>query len=199
MMRPEALQRALIRAVAFGDTANEQHLRRQLRGIAHVGAADHLHAAVLVCLAHRFGEPAPPNPRETSQVNRNHTVLDHTSLSHTGLDHITTGYTAIDRAACDGEAFDRPAIDDDELGRFMAELRAIGPGLCPPQNFLEVEAVIRGLYGEPHLIEEIGAKQQREALAFILRYLTESIPEIREGFETVIDRAQALQRHWLTG
>lgn len=184
MMRPEALQRALIRAVAFGDTTNEQHLRQQLQGTAHMGAADHLHAAVLVCLAHRFGEPAPPNPRSTGHANRNHTSL---------------GSAAIDHAANGDEAFNRSIIDDNELGRLMAELRATGPGLCTPQNFLEVEAMIRGLYGEPHLIEEIGAKQQREALAFILRYLTESIPEIHEGFETVIDRAQALQRRRLIG
>ena len=81
----------------------------------------------------------------------------------------------------------------------MAELRACGPALRPPPNLLEVEAVIRGLYGEPHMAEEIGPKPHREALAFVLRYLTDACPEIREDFEAVIDRAQTLQRHWILG
>jgi len=182
-MRPEALQRALIQAVAFGDTADEQHLRRQLRGIAHVGAADYLRATTLVCLAHRFGEPAPPGGAEADRVD----PPDRPAFGH-----------LVHRGLLDRER-PAPAIGDDELGRFMAELRAAGPLLRPPRNFLEVEAVIRGLYGEPHMLEEIGAKQQHEALAFLLRYLTDSIPEIRECFEAVIDQAQALQRFWIIG
>lgn len=91
--------------------------------------------------------------------------------------------------------FDVP-IFPPELAAFMSELRAArSPGA--PWNFLEVEAVVRGIFAEPHLLEEIGTRQQAEALRFILRYLTDTNPEIREDFDTVIDRAQELMKHQL--
>lgn len=99
-----------------------------------------------------------------------------------------------------GEAApERCPLDDFELGRFMAELRAAGPALRPPPNLLEVEAVVRSRYGEPHLLEEIGARQRREAEAFVLRYLTDSIPEIRDRFDAVLDRSRELQIRRILG
>ncbi|WP_155830299.1 hypothetical protein [Glycomyces tenuis] len=95
---------------------------------------------------------------------------------------------------------DRPGpLAHAELGRFMAELRHAGPGFAPPRNLLEVEAVIRGLRGEEHLLDEIGPKQLREALAFALRYLTDTEAEIHDDFDTVVDEAQRLMRQALTG
>ncbi|GAB3648557.1 hypothetical protein [Glycomyces tarimensis] len=80
------------------------------------------------------------------------------------------------------------------LGRFMAELRGAEPGYWsdhgPPGNFLEVEAVIRGLRGEGLLIAEIGGDRLRHTLRFLVRYLTGTVPEIRDDFDTVIDRAR---------
>ncbi|WP_035698925.1 hypothetical protein, partial [Glycomyces tenuis] len=50
------------------------------------------------------------------------------------------------------------SADRAELARFMAELRAAGPGHWsepgPPSSLLEVEGVIRGLRGERHLMGE---------------------------------------------
>lgn len=90
-------------------------------------------------------------------------------------------------------------LDHAALGRFMAELRAAGPSFGPRRNFLEVEAVIRGVYGETHLLEEVGPGQRREAFRLVLRYLADSVPEIREDFDAVIDKAQAIQKRWLVG
>ncbi|WP_026928620.1 hypothetical protein [Glycomyces tenuis] len=225
-MTPEELHRAVIRAVAFGDAEGEHRLRMRFRGLDHDTAADYLHATALVCLAHRFDtaatpehgdrgfEASTPERATPERGGRGLADSDHVGLDRAGPEHGPSDHTGSERAGSDhadsgradrGDADLEPAasggavLDHAELGRFMAELRAAGPALRPPHNFLEVEAVVRGLCGEPHMIEEIGPRQRREALAFVLRYLTDSVPEIREDFDTVIDRSQALQRHWLVG
>lgn len=218
-MTPEELHRAVIRAIAFGDAEGEHRLRRRFRGLDHDSAADYLCATAVVCLAHRFGEAAPPDRIGFNRVGLNSVGLDRdcsdradsdaAAREGVGLDHADSDRADLDRVSLDRDRSDpagrerigpdRAVLDHAELGRFMAELRACGPALRPPRNFLEVEAVIRGLRGEPHMIEEIGASQQREALAFVLRYLTDSVPEIREDFDAVIDRSQVLQRRWIIG
>lgn len=81
-----------------------------------------------------------------------------------------------------------------ELARFIAELGAAGPEYRPahgpPSNFLEVEAVIRGLRGERHLMAELGGDRMRCVFRFLVRYLTATVPEIREDFDSVVDKAR---------
>lgn len=48
---------------------------------------------------------------------------------------------------------------DAKMRRFMAELRSAGAARHWPLSLLEVETVLRNLYGGPHLNEEIGAGQ----------------------------------------
>ncbi len=208
-MTPEELHRAVIRAVAFGDLERERRLRRRFRGLDHDSAADYLYATAAVCLAHRFGEVATPERVGRGRAGSDHVVLgcvgldlvdsDRPDSGGTGSGHADSGVSSHGRTGLGRAAPDRAVLDHAELGRFMAELRSAGPALCPPSNFLEVEAVVRGLCGEPHLIEEVGARRQREALAFVLRYLADALPEIREDFDAVVDRAQVLQRRWLVG
>lgn len=80
--------------------------------------------------------------------------------------------------------------DPDEVGRFLAEARAAGPGFAVPANFLDVEGVIRGLLGEPGILDRIDPTSLGRILTFLVQYLTDTEPEIKEDFDAVIDRAR---------
>ncbi|GAB3655568.1 hypothetical protein [Glycomyces tarimensis] len=143
-----------------------------------------LHRAVITAVA--FGDLERENRLRTRFTERDHTSAFE-FLCATVIVCLSYRFGASERP------------DRAELGRFMAELRAAGPGLYPPTNFLEAEAVIRGLLGEPGMLGEVGRVRQRAAMRFVLRYLTDSEPEIKEDFDTVVDRAQQLQKRWLVG
>lgn len=76
------------------------------------------------------------------------------------------------------------------LGRLMAEIRGAGPEWRPPSNFLEAEALIRGLRGQTHLVGEIPDNRLPALLRFLLRYLHAAEPEICEQFDTMLERAR---------
>lgn len=80
-------------------------------------------------------------------------------------------------------------IDPTELSRFLAEARTAGPGFTLPRNWLDTEGAIRGLLGEPDILAHIDPTSTRRILAFLVQYLTDTTPEIKEDFDTVIDRA----------
>lgn len=95
-------------------------------------------------------------------------------------------------AACLAHRLGPPAAGTDRnaLGRLMAELRACGPRWRPPCNFLEVEALIRGLRGRVHLVGEIPDNRLPALLRFLLRYLHGTEPEIADRFGAVLDQAR---------
>ncbi|WP_026923536.1 hypothetical protein [Glycomyces arizonensis] len=119
-----------------------------------------------------------------------------TGAAGTSADHTGTADTS-------GTAGTAERSDRAELGRFMAELRAAGPEHWPehgpPSNFLEVEGVIRALRGERHLMAEIGGDRMRSVFRFLVRYLTATVPEIHEDFDTVIDQAREYIMRGLMG
>ncbi|WP_199044183.1 hypothetical protein [Glycomyces salinus] len=80
--------------------------------------------------------------------------------------------------------------DSENLVRFLAEARAARPGFTVPSNFLDVEGVIRGLLGEPGILDRIDPTSMRRILTFLVQYLADTTPEIREDFDAVIDQAR---------
>jgi hypothetical protein len=90
-------------------------------------------------------------------------------------------------------------IDYDELAEFMAELRRAGQGTEPPPNYLAVEAVVRSLYGEPHLIESLERQRRSQALYTALRHQVHRYPWLAANAEWVVERAKQTAVIWLLG
>ena len=86
----------------------------------------------------------------------------------------------------DGE--NRP--DPDRLARFLAGARSAGPGYQAPDNFLDLEGVIRALTGEPGILEHIDPTSLARILVFLVQYLTDTTPEIKNDFDHIIDQAR---------
>lgn len=90
-------------------------------------------------------------------------------------------------------------VDYDELAAFMAELRFAGRTSEPPPDYLAVEAVVRSLYGEPHLIDPLEGRQRSRALYTALRHQTLRHPWLAANPEWVAERAKQTMMIWLLG
>lgn len=90
-------------------------------------------------------------------------------------------------------------IDYDELAAFMAELRHAGRTAEPPPDFLAVEAVVRSLYGEPHLIEPLERRQRSQAIFTALQYQVHRHSWIAANAVWVAERAKQTWSIWLLG
>ena len=90
--------------------------------------------------------------------------------------------------AIGGDGEDRP--DPDRLARFLAGARSAGPGYQAPDNFLDLEGVIRALAGEPGILEHIDPTSLGRILVFLVQYLTDTTPEIKNDFDHIIDQAR---------
>jgi hypothetical protein len=88
-------------------------------------------------------------------------------------------------------------VDYDELPVFMAEIRHAGLGAEPPPDFLAVEAAVRSLYGEPHLLEPLTPQAKSTALYTIVQHQTRAHRWLATHTDTVIDRAKAIMTTWL--
>lgn len=88
-------------------------------------------------------------------------------------------------------------VDHDELTAFMGELRAAGRGSEPPPDYLAVEAVVRALYGEPHLLEALSSEQRSQASFTALCHQLARYKWIGRHPETTIDRAKYLAMLWM--
>ncbi|WP_199042914.1 hypothetical protein [Glycomyces salinus] len=82
------------------------------------------------------------------------------------------------------------SIDPTELSRFLAEARTAGHGFTLPRNWLDTEGAVRGLLGEPDILAHIDPTSMRRILTFLVQYLADTTPEIKEDFDTVIDQAR---------
>ena len=92
---------------------------------------------------------------------------------------------------------DRP--DPDRLARFLTQARKTGPGYQAPDNFLDLEGVIRALTGEPGILEHIDPTSLGRILVFLVQYLTDTTPEIKNDFDHIIDQArQQIRRQILS-
>ncbi|WP_199039433.1 hypothetical protein [Glycomyces salinus] len=92
-----------------------------------------------------------------------------------------------------------PYIDHAELGRFLAETRQAGPDYVVPPNVLEVEGVVRGLLGEEGILNQIAPASMRGIVLFLIQYLVDTMPELREDFDQAIDEARQYAYHQLMG
>ncbi|MFC3492951.1 hypothetical protein [Glycomyces rhizosphaerae] len=90
-------------------------------------------------------------------------------------------------------------IDYDELAAFMAELRRSGRTAEPPPDYLAVEAVVRSLYGETHLIEPLEKRQRSQAIFTALQHQVHRHPWIAANAAWVAERAKQTWSIWLLG
>jgi hypothetical protein len=88
-------------------------------------------------------------------------------------------------------------IDFDELAAFMAELRYAARTMEPPPDYLAVEAVVRSLYGEPHLIEPLELRQRSQALYTALQHQVRRHRWLATHAEWVAERAKQTWMIWL--
>lgn len=90
-------------------------------------------------------------------------------------------------------------VDYDELASFMSEVREAGRSEEPPPDHLAVEAAVRSLYGEPHLLEPLSSRERSRALYLLLRHQLGRHPWLRSNIDTVVDRAKQVMTTWILG
>lgn len=90
-------------------------------------------------------------------------------------------------------------VDQDELAAFMTEVRETTRGAEPPPDYLAVEAVVRSLYGEPHLLDPLTDHQRSQALYSVLLLQTMRFPWLADNLHHTFDRAKHLMTTWLLG
>jgi hypothetical protein len=90
-------------------------------------------------------------------------------------------------------------VDHDELAAFMTEVRETTRGTEPPPDYLAIEAVVRSLYGEPHLLEPLTDHQRSQALYSVLLLQTNRFPWLAANLHHAFDRAKHLMTTWLLG
>ncbi len=88
-------------------------------------------------------------------------------------------------------------VDFERLAAFMTELRRAGRGVEPPPDYLAVEAVIRSLYGEPHLIEPLGEQQRSQAHFTALEFELRRHAWLKANPEHLVERARQRMTAWL--
>lgn len=170
-MSDAELIRATLTAIALRDHDRLAQLRAKYEAHHPRGETEQLLHVAAVCVHRRFGAPATE----------------------------TAAATDTDQAEAGTETGPAPGPDPVELGRFLKEARTAGPGFTVPSNFLDLEGVIRGLLGEPDIIQHIDPTSMRRILTFLIQYLTDTTPELKEDFDTVIDQArQNLARELLS-
>jgi len=90
-------------------------------------------------------------------------------------------------------------VDYDDLRAFMTELREANHGIEPPPDYLGVEAVIRSLYGEPHLLEPLADRQRSQTLHLLLQHQIRRHPWLGINSDAVIERAKQVMTTWILG
>jgi len=90
-------------------------------------------------------------------------------------------------------------VDHDELASFMTEVRETTRGAEPPPDYLAIEAVVRSLYGEPHLLEPLTDHQRSQALYSVLLLQTRRFPWLATNLDHTFGRAKLLITTWILG
>ncbi|THV40877.1 hypothetical protein [Glycomyces buryatensis] len=89
---------------------------------------------------------------------------------------------------------ERPARE--EIDRVLAEMRYDFRGVKDEVNFLHVEALIRGLYGEDHLLEDVSSQDQyRAAMPVIYKVIGQS-EQFKAQLDRYLDDAEKMVRIW---
>ncbi len=153
-MKPDELHREHLTAVVGGALEAAARLRVGFAAKDHGIDAEHLRAAVAVCLEYRFGP---------------------------------------------GAGLGAGPIDFERLGAFMTEVRNAAQGLEPPPDFLAVEAAVRSLYGEPHLMEPLSDQRRGQALYTVLEHEIRRHSWLQANPGHLVERARRRMAVWILG
>jgi hypothetical protein len=66
----------------------------------------------------------------------------------------------------------------------------------PPFKPLAMEALIRGLLGEEHLLDEVSEADQLDLEMLAIRMIVDQTPEIHTQIDAYLTDAEALATHW---
>lgn len=84
----------------------------------------------------------------------------------------------------------------EEIDSFVNEMRHDYRDADPKLNFLALEALVRALYGEDHLIDDISAEDQyRAQLPAIVKVVHQS-PEMQARLDDYLTDAETLATQW---
>lgn len=84
----------------------------------------------------------------------------------------------------------------DQIDEFVNEMRYDYRNATPKMNFLAVEALIRALYGEEELADDIAAADQyRVQISTIVKIVAQSAP-MQAQLETYLAEAETLAMQW---
>ncbi|WP_199037821.1 hypothetical protein [Glycomyces salinus] len=92
---------------------------------------------------------------------------------------------------------ERTGLDWDGLDRLMAEIRSGYRHAEPPMDFFAVEAYIRAVYGEEHLMELLDGGQQTACANLLLTWQVRHEPEFKTNLDEAITKAQNIIATWL--
>lgn len=84
----------------------------------------------------------------------------------------------------------------DEIEKFVSEMRYDYRNASPKMNFLAVEALVRALYGEEELIDDISAADQyRVQIAAIVKVVAQS-DDLKQRLDDYLTDAETLATQW---
>ena len=84
----------------------------------------------------------------------------------------------------------------DEIDRFVNEMRHDYRNADPKVNFLALEAMIRGLYGEDHLIDDLPVKEQHLVLVPTIIKVVAQSDHMQQRLDDFLTDAETLAAHW---
>ncbi|GAB3995917.1 hypothetical protein GCM10029992_14490 [Glycomyces albus] len=88
-------------------------------------------------------------------------------------------------------------LDWDGLDRLMAEIRSGYRHAEPPMDFFAIEAYIRAVYGEEHLMDLLDSSQQAMCASLLLTWQVRHEPEFKANLDETITKAQKIIATWL--
>ncbi|HEU5130419.1 MAG TPA: hypothetical protein VFU12_20740 [Glycomyces sp.] len=119
-------------------------------------------------------------------------VLDR--LSPEDLDHYYLLAMALFMGAIGHRLGKSPSREDIE--RVVAEMRYDFRKVREQVNLLHVEAIIRGLYGEDHLLEDIASEDQYQAAMPVIYKVIGQSEEFRAQLDQYLADAERMVRIW---
>lgn len=80
--------------------------------------------------------------------------------------------------------------------RFVNELRYEFRKVDPPINALAIEGIIRGFYGEDHLLDNMSTSDKMAAAYPIIRSIASRSDHMRDNIDKYFHDAELLAREW---
>jgi hypothetical protein len=109
-----------------------------------------------------------------------------------GYYHLMT--MALFAGALESRLGDAPSRE--EIDKFVSEMRYDYRNASPKMNFLAVEALIRAIYGEEELVDDISAADQyRVQIAAIVKVVAQS-DDMKRRLDDYLSDAETLAAQW---